>query len=157
VGARLQNTAPQYHLPAVPWSAGAADRHPTAEQIVRHWQAIIDERNLEVKLGFEVAALDWCPAPSAAIAHAGEWRAMVADVASGCVQARTFSHVIVAGGLFVDKAPPPRVPGADRFCGRLLHEREITRSSDLRGERIVVVGNGASAIGLATIAADCGA
>src|SRR5690606_1622035 len=42
----------------------------------------------------------------------------------------------------------PDVPGADRFRGRQLHTRDYRTADDFRGQHVVVVGAGISAIQL---------
>jgi cation diffusion facilitator CzcD-associated flavoprotein CzcO len=53
-------------------------------------------------------------------------------------------HIVLAAG--VSGAPKmPKVPGADKFNGTILHSSDVNDSFDVKGKRIVVVGAGTSA------------
>jgi putative flavoprotein involved in K+ transport len=58
------------------------------------------------------------------------------------------STVIAATGFFGDPAVP-RLPGQERFGGRLLHLADYRRPEPFRGQRVVVVGGGNGAVQVA--------
>ena len=48
------------------------------------------------------------------------------------------------GGL--SEPAPPEIPGLDRFGGTMFHSAEWDHDHDITGERVAVIGTGASAI-----------
>ncbi len=52
--------------------------------------------------------------------------------------------VTAMGGL--SEPAPPEIPGIDRFGGTMFHSAEWDHDHDLAGERVAVIGTGASAI-----------
>ena len=67
------------------------------------------------------------------------WRVETAD-------ATISAQVLVAGTGPLHEPSIPAVPGLDRFEGRVFHSAEWDHDHDLTGERVAVVGTGASAI-----------
>jgi len=70
----------------------------------------------------------------------GRWR--IATAAGELYTARAIVSGI--GALHVPSIP--EIPGADRFAGAAFHSAQWDRSGDLSGQRVAVVGTGASAI-----------
>ncbi|MBX9422398.1 MULTISPECIES: NAD(P)/FAD-dependent oxidoreductase [Streptomyces] len=69
----------------------------------------------------------------------------------GTLQSRRFAHVVVASGHnTVPTLPKPAPPGSDGFAGRILHSVDYEDGADFAGQRVVVVGLGASAVDIAT-------
>src|SRR3954463_8317300 len=64
------------------------------------------------------------------------------DTAQGSLRAR---HVIAAPGLLSEPSNP-KVEGLERFRGTLFHTAKWNHEHDLTGERVAVIGTGASAI-----------
>ncbi|MEV5545857.1 NAD(P)-binding domain-containing protein [Streptomyces sp. NPDC052309] len=79
----------------------------------------------------------------------GLWTVVSRD-ADGAVASRRFEHVIVASGHHTEPAlPDPLPPGSDSFAGTILHSLDYRDGSDFAGQRVVVVGLGASAVDIA--------
>ncbi|MFJ8110548.1 flavin-containing monooxygenase [Streptomyces sp. NPDC096132] len=78
----------------------------------------------------------------------GSWTVVSRD-AGGARRERAFTQVIVASGHNTEPVLPPPPPGADTFEGRILHALDYRDGSDYTGERVVVVGLGASAVDIA--------
>ncbi|MFD0318922.1 flavin-containing monooxygenase [Streptomyces flavalbus] len=79
----------------------------------------------------------------------GLWTVLSRD-AQGTVTARQFEQVIVASGHnSAPSLPSPLPPGADTFSGTILHSLDYRDGSDFTGQRVVVVGLGASAVDIA--------
>ncbi|MFE6287017.1 flavin-containing monooxygenase [Streptomyces sp. NPDC057877] len=79
----------------------------------------------------------------------GMWTVVSRD-AQGSMAARRFERVIVASGHnSVPSMPTPLPPGADTFAGTILHSLDYRDGSDFAGQRVVVVGLGASAVDIA--------
>ncbi|MEU7005485.1 FAD-dependent oxidoreductase [Streptomyces sp. NPDC046332] len=79
----------------------------------------------------------------------GAWTVTSRD-ARGEVTERRFPHVVVASGHNTEALPPnPLPPGADSFAGSILHSMDYNDGSDFAGQRVVVVGMGASGVDIA--------
>ncbi|MCH0573349.1 FAD-dependent oxidoreductase [Streptomyces sp. MUM 136J] len=79
----------------------------------------------------------------------GAWTVVSRD-ASGAERVRRFAHVVVASGHHTEAAmPDPLPPGADTFDGTILHSMDYQDGGDYAGQRVVVVGLGASAVDIA--------
>ncbi|MBO7936250.1 NAD(P)-binding domain-containing protein [Streptomyces antibioticus] len=78
----------------------------------------------------------------------GVWTVVSRD-AAGVRRARVFDQVIVASGHNTEPVLPAPAPGSDTFEGRILHALDYHDGSDFAGQRVVVVGLGASAVDIA--------
>ncbi|MFD3335888.1 flavin-containing monooxygenase [Streptomyces sp. NPDC058700] len=75
---------------------------------------------------------------------------VVSRGADGALELRRFAHVVVASGHnTVPTLPKPSPPGSDGFAGRILHAVDYQDGADFAGQRVVVVGLGASAVDIA--------
>jgi cation diffusion facilitator CzcD-associated flavoprotein CzcO len=79
----------------------------------------------------------------------GSWTVVSRD-AEGSERTRSFSQVIVASGHnTLPDMPDPLPPGAGSFTGTILHSMDYQDGADFAGQRVVVVGLGASAVDIA--------
>ncbi|MFJ5775372.1 flavin-containing monooxygenase [Streptomyces sp. NPDC093094] len=79
----------------------------------------------------------------------GSW-SVVSRGGEGAERTRRFEHVVVATGHNTEPAlPSPLPPGADSFGGKILHSLDYNDGRDFDGQRVVVVGLGASAVDIA--------
>jgi cation diffusion facilitator CzcD-associated flavoprotein CzcO len=79
----------------------------------------------------------------------GQWKVVSRD-ADGAETVRRFAHVVVASGHNTEpNMPDPLPPGADSFGGKILHALDYHDGRDFDGQRVVVVGLGASAVDIA--------
>ncbi|MDH6132919.1 dimethylaniline monooxygenase (N-oxide forming) [Kitasatospora sp. MAA4] len=79
----------------------------------------------------------------------GGWTVTSRDASGGKV-VRTFDQVIVASGHHSEPAlPNPLPPGASSFGGTILHSMDYQDGRDFAGQRVVVVGLGASGVDIA--------
>ena len=85
-----------------------------------------------IRFGCEVRMSSWDE-------ESGEW---VLDTSQGEVRAR---FLIDAPGALAEPAVP-ELPGLERFQGTAFHSAEWDHEHDLTGERVAVIGTGASAI-----------
>jgi cation diffusion facilitator CzcD-associated flavoprotein CzcO len=85
-----------------------------------------------VRLGCEVREAAWDEA-------AGRWRI---ETSTGAVTAR----VLIAAAGALNEPSIPDVPGLREFPGTIFHSAEWDHEHDLDGERVAVIGTGASAI-----------
>lgn len=79
----------------------------------------------------------------------GRWTVVSRD-AEGVEMPRQFDHVVVASGHNTEAHLPDPLPsGADSFGGKILHALDYHDGRDFDGQRVVVVGLGASAVDIA--------
>ena len=103
-------------------------------EIGAYLRRVADDEGLRphVRFGCEVEGADWDPA-------AKRWRL---QTSSGELSAR----VVVAAAGPLSEPKLPDVPGLRDFKGRVFHSASWDHDHDLSGERVAVVGTGASAI-----------
>ncbi|QES51382.1 flavin-binding monooxygenase [Streptomyces venezuelae] len=83
------------------------------------------------------------------VGDAASWTVTSRD-ARGEVTERRFDRVIVASGHNSEPAlPNPLPPGSDSFAGTILHSTDYHDGSDFAGQRVIVVGMGASGVDIA--------
>ena len=68
----------------------------------------------------------------------------------------TFSHVVVATGMF-STPKMPDVPGIEGFKGRVLHSKNVKHLQEFKGQRILIIGSFLSAEDLAIMLLKFGA
>ena len=68
----------------------------------------------------------------------------------------TFSHVVVATGMF-STPKMPDVPGIEGFKGRVLHSKNVKHVHEFKGQRILIIGSFLSAEDLAIMLSKFGA
>ncbi|MER5604291.1 NAD(P)-binding domain-containing protein [Streptomyces sp. NPDC002265] len=100
------------------------------------WAGVLDR----VETGVEVLSVTQEPE--------GAWT-VVSQGADGARTERRFAQVIVASGHNTEPALPHPAPGSDSFTGRILHSLDFHDARDFAGQRVVVVGLGASAVDIA--------
>lgn len=117
--------------PGHDWSRRYAPR----ADIVRYLNGLADDFGLRshLRLGTEVETASFDP-------DAGVWRVTVAG-GERC----EFEALITACGQLTNPAVP-EIEGVDGFAGTVFHSAEWDHGHDLRGERVAVIGTGASAI-----------
>jgi cation diffusion facilitator CzcD-associated flavoprotein CzcO len=116
--------------PKPDWSRRFAEQ----PEILAYLRHCVDKYGLapHLRLGTEITQAEYLPA--------GAWRLHTRD-------GRCHAHdlVIAACGQLSNPAVPA-LPGRDSFTGTVFHSARWDHEHDLAGERIAVVGNGASAI-----------
>ncbi len=135
-----------YSFSAAPWDwsrffAGGAEIH-------RYLEAFAQERKLLERIRFETEVTEarWDDAASS-------WVATAID-ASGARHEYRASLLISAVGAF-NKPRFPRVEGLERFAGPSVHTARWPQNGvALAGKRVVVIGNGASAMQVVPAIAD---
>lgn len=87
----------------------------------------------QIRLNTEVSDARWSE---------GEGRWLISTAAGESYSAR----VLVAAPGYIGEAQMPRFPGQEKFRGTIFHSGMWNHEHDLRGERVAVIGCGASAI-----------
>lgn len=108
--------------------------YPGQAEILRYLRGCADRYGIRrhIRFGTELRSARWDGAAS-------RWRVET--------NAGSFSAHFLVMGVGAFSAPQmPNVPGLERFTGTLFHSAEWRHDHDLRGERVAVIGTGASAI-----------
>lgn len=122
---------------ALPWRqfSGDPDRYPTRDEVVAYLAACAADLTSEIRLGHRVASVSVKPGEGFAVrgTDGSELRARA---------------LIAATGSF-GSPYRPSLPGLGSFTGQVLHASEYRSPASVRGERVVVVGGGNSAVQIA--------
>jgi monooxygenase len=95
-----------------------------------------------VRLGQRAVRAEWSTADAL-------WTVDVEDVVSGSVSQTTCSFLFLTTGYYrYDEGYSPTFPGMDRFTGQVVHPQLWPEDLDYRGQRVVVIGSGATAVTL---------
>ncbi len=110
-------------------------RFAPQEEILSYLNRITDEYGVRprVRLGVEATSASFDP-------DAGKWTLATSDG-----EEHVFDFLVTACGQLTNP-DVPRIPGAEDFEGEVFHSAEWDHSHDLGGERVAVIGTGASAI-----------
>jgi cation diffusion facilitator CzcD-associated flavoprotein CzcO len=141
-GTWRDNTYPgcQCDIPSVLYSFSFAPNpdwthlYPRQEEIRQYLRRCADELGVRpsIRFGCDVEAASWDSSRQ-------RWRLSTSE------GERTTDVLVSAmGGLSVPAYPP--IPGLDRFGGASFHSAEWDHDHDLRGQRVAVIGTGASAV-----------
>ncbi len=140
-GVRLQNTSPQYVFAEFDWPF-EPDRHPTGEQLLRYLRAAVAHFDLDVRLKHRVQSME----------EVDDGWTLTIRSADG-EHRETFCHVVVAIGQYpADDKFRPQLPGESDFNGKIVHAVQSLDQFD--GRRVVVVGNGKTALDMASLAGE---
>lgn len=122
---------------ALPWRAfpGDPDRYPRRDEVVEYLSACAADLAADIRLGQKVVSVAREPG--------GEFRVR----GEGGTELRA-RGVIAASGSF-GSPHRPSLPGLGSFAGQVLHASEYRSPASVRGERVVVVGGGNSAVQIA--------
>lgn len=138
---RLQNIASAYHLSDLPWPE-EPDEHPTASQIQRYLDVVIETHGLTPHLETGVERLE---------EQTEGWRMHVVGPEGPRVE--DVDYVVVATGQYTQPKLGLSLPGRDRYRGQVISERELDSLDVLNDRDVAVVGFGKSALDLAVFAA----
>lgn len=117
--------------------------YPRHSDVAAYLRSFADWDGLLPRIELSTEAVDVRQEPD------GGWTVTSRD-ARGTELVRGFDQVIVASGHHsVPALPDPLPPGADSFAGTILHSMDFMDGRDFAGQRVVVVGLGASAVDIA--------
>jgi cation diffusion facilitator CzcD-associated flavoprotein CzcO len=95
-----------------------------------------------IRFGHRVVAADWCEADA-------RWTVTARRTDTGETVTLTAGFVLGCSGYYdYDQGYAPELPGVERFQGRLIHPQHWPEDLDYTGQRVVVIGSGATAITL---------
>lgn len=137
------------HLYSFSFAPGRWSRHfAGSREIHRYLQGVAEEWNVVPNIRFGVEALGM-----RFDEEGQQWETEVID--AGGAKRTLRSNILISGVGAFNKPRLPDVPGMDRFAGPSVHTaRYPDEGLDLGGKRVVLVGNGASAMQVAPAIAD---
>lgn len=111
--------------------------YPAQPEIRQYLLDVVERHGIRplVRFGAEVAEARWDDSTST-------WAVTLSDGSTA-----VFDVVVSATGP-LSRPKDPDVPGLDRFTGTVFHSARWNHHHDLQGERVAVIGTGASAIQL---------
>lgn len=137
------------HLYSFSFARGRWSRHfADSREIHRYLKQVAEDRGIvsRVRFGIEATGARFDE-------KAGEWEVVATD-AAGAKQRRRATILISGVGAF-NKPRMPDVPGLKLFRGPSVHTARYPDAGlDLKGKKVVLVGNGASAMQVAPAIAD---
>src|SRR3954471_1493511 len=144
-GTWFANTYPgcQCDVPSNLYSFSFAPKHdwthtyPEQPQILAYLRECVDRFDIgdRIRLNTELEEAGWDPADRT-------WRLRTS---AGALTARV---LIAAPGLLSEPALP-QIPGLDSFPGTIFHSARWNHDHDLKGERVALLGTGATAVQIA--------
>ena len=95
-----------------------------------------------IRFGHRVESVRWS-------SHSARWTVGVKEVASGNVIELTCSFLFICAGYYDYEAGyTPEFAGRDTFRGKIVHPQHWPADLDWTGQRVVVIGSGATAVTL---------
>ena len=96
----------------------------------------------QICYGTRVLRADWSGGDA-------RWTVTVQDAGSGHISSRTCGFLYLCAGYYrYDEGYSPTWPGQPDFGGRLVHPQHWPADLDVTGQRVVVIGSGATAVTL---------
>ena len=115
---------------------GATIRNYLADTAREH---AVDE---QIRYGLKITRADWSSAER-------RWTVTALDEASGDPRLFTCGQLVMCTGYYnYDAGYTPTFPGIERFTGQVVHPQQWPHDLALAGQRVVVVGSGATAMTL---------
>jgi cyclohexanone monooxygenase len=137
-GARSDSDLHTYGYAFKPWMGSAI---ATADEIRRYLAETIAENGLapHIRYGHRVLSADWS-------SQQRRWTLRIARKEQDEVLVLTTSFLWMCAGYYDHGQPyTPDWPGLDSFQGRVVHPQHWPENLDCTGQRVVVVGSGATA------------
>ncbi|MCA9654194.1 MAG: NAD(P)/FAD-dependent oxidoreductase [Myxococcales bacterium] len=125
-----------------PWKEQAAIADGDA--ILRYLHETVDEYHLapRIRYGHRIVRAQWSTADA-------RWTVEVTRSDTGQPVRFTCSFLFMCCGYYdYEQGYTPELPGAERFAGRIVHPQKWTPDIDYAGQRVIVIGSGATAVTL---------
>jgi len=152
-GLRANTPRELYCFSDFPYPEGTDD-FPTAAQVRTYLAAYADHFGLRplLELSSEVTSVARARAPEGGPGSGG-FEVTVSPPGSRAARRRTFEFVVVCSGTF-STPHVPDLPGLEDFEGLVRHSSQVPDAAAFRDSRVVVVGGGRSAMGIASSVAE---
>mmetsp|Transcript_26212 Transcript_26212/g.102633 ORF Transcript_26212/g.102633 Transcript_26212/m.102633 type:complete len:503 (-) Transcript_26212:153-1661(-) len=145
--AKAQETKKVYRFIDLEHKEKVAD-YPDKEEICEYLDNVVDQLNLRAYFRFNHEVLQMEQNEDL------RWSITVMDMEQSESRTEVFDFLVICTGLFSGKPNVPTFPGQDKFEGDIMHTSKW-RSPDLfKGKKVVVVGNGKSALDVAVHASE---
>ena len=96
----------------------------------------------KIRYGLQIKRADWSKA-------LGRWTVTAVDEAGGEIRLFSAAQLVMCTGYYnYDVGYTPEFPGVENFSGQRVHPQHWPRDLALEGQRVVVVGSGATAMTL---------
>ncbi len=115
---------------------------PSREDVLQYLNRYADKFDLRKLIRFKTIVENVSPTSNS------RWMVHSRSEA-GLEQTETYDAVVVCAG-FYHQPIVPRLPGIERFQGRVLHSRNYNGPAEFGGKRVIVVGAGSSGADIAT-------
>jgi monooxygenase len=125
-----------------PWTA--ANAIAGGGQILRYLRETAAAHGVDQHISYHsrVVRADWSGAGA-------QWTVTVEDTRTGTQTERRCGFLYLCAGYYrYDQGYTPDWPGRDSFAGRVVHPQHWPEDLDLTGQRVVVIGSGATAVTL---------
>jgi dimethylaniline monooxygenase (N-oxide forming) len=141
----VQNCWPGYTIPGYPWKI-KPDYFPTAKQIIAYFQSFVVDHELNVLLNHEVISTLQKPD--------NRWSLKIKDVKNQQETSQDFDYLMVATGQFSQTKSRDACFDPKQFVGQIITEQQVRDADSMfHNKKVVVVGNGKSALDMAALAA----
>src|SRR5580700_7762899 len=128
--------------PFRPWTASNAIAG--GGQILRYLRETAAAHGVDQHISYHsrVVRADWSGTDA-------QWTVTVEDTATGARTERRCGFLYLCAGYYrYDQGYTPDWPGRDSFAGRIVHPQHWPEDLDLTGQRVAVIGSGATAVTL---------
>ena len=129
-------------FPFRPWTADNAIAG--GGQILRYLRETAAAHGVDQHISYhaKVVRAEWS-------GTAAEWTVTVEDTRTGAQAERRCGFLYLCAGYYrYDQGYTPEWPGQDTFTGRVVHPQHWPEDLDLTGQRVAVIGSGATAVTL---------
>ncbi|KAL3790471.1 hypothetical protein HJC23_012027 [Cyclotella cryptica] len=146
-----------YEVQDFPMTEAEEGEYPSAVQVQRYLERMVKEFRLQdsIQLNTFVESVDQ--------KEDGTWEVSIkqlhSDGSTSTQERHSFDYLVSATGLYSNRDAflPSDIDGTDKYQGQILHSSQFSDVSIAKGQRVIVVGGGKSAIDCAVEAHRAGA
>ena len=143
-----------YEFPDLEFSEVNVGEYPSGAQVQKYIERYVEHFNLGDNIALNTSV------NKVTKNEDGSWSVKIKH-SNGTEEDSQFDKIVVATGLYSSRNPslPPWAAGekVTDFDGEILHSSQVQRVEQVAGKKVVVVGNGKSAVDLAVASANEGA
>jgi dimethylaniline monooxygenase (N-oxide forming) len=143
-----------YEFPDLEFSEVEVGKYPSGAEVQKYIERYVDHFNLGDNIALNTSVTKVTQNQD------GSWSVKI-KTNDGKEEDNHFDKVVVATGLYSNKNPslPAWATGETAACfnGEILHSSQVHNAEQIEGKKVVVVGNGKSAVDLAVASSNAGA